>query len=245
MSGSEFSAASTRVDGDAETSVLLGFLPHALRTFRREPALAITICYLLVAMAGIFYNYSYYSKFNIPILTLSQISDFLAAGLQQPMALLLVLSTFPLCWLVDRYNLYKRRRRLRQRTTLLQTPGDSIVKRARLYWLQSTPRWFTAIAYVVITIVYGWLFVDAYAHHRAAAVKQGEALKVAVWLTGDASALSAGEGGRPWTYLGAVSNYVFVYDGAADRAVVLPINNITRIEPVIVRPSPTAVAPIR
>lgn len=78
-------------------SPLLELLPHILRTLQREPALAITLIYAFVAMAGIFYNFSFYRRFDIPVLTLSQIGDFLVAGIQQPMALVLVASTFPLC----------------------------------------------------------------------------------------------------------------------------------------------------
>jgi hypothetical protein len=235
MSGSEVVETTlARPTSEPEHSVLLGFLPHASRVFRREPAVAITICYLLVAMAGIFYNYSYYSKFGIPILTLSQISDFLVAGLQQPMALVLVLSTFPLCWVIDCFNLYNRRKRARRRDALLSTPGDSRLKRVRTWLLLPFPRWLTGVAYVAITIIYGWLFVNAYAGHRAHAVKQGDAGLVTIWLSGDANQLTSEAQGR-WTYLGAVSNYVFVYDIGAKRSVILPINNITRIEPVAAR----------
>src|SRR4051812_32769509 len=100
LRGGDAAAAHTA----ATSSVLLNLLPHVVQTLRREPALGITICYLLVAMAGIFYNYSFYRQFGIPILSLSQIGDFLVAGIQRPMALLLVASTFPLCWLADTIN---------------------------------------------------------------------------------------------------------------------------------------------
>jgi len=43
-------------EGGLRRSVLLYFLPHALRTFHQERALAITVCCLLVAMAGTFCN---------------------------------------------------------------------------------------------------------------------------------------------------------------------------------------------
>ncbi|MFT3792085.1 MAG: hypothetical protein QM741_13640 [Rudaea sp.] len=43
-----------------------------------------------------------------------------------------------------------------------------------------------------------------------------------------------------WTWLGAVSNYVFVYDADAKRSLVLPTNNILRIEPVPRRIEPAS-----
>jgi len=73
------------------------------------------------------------------------------------------------------------------------------------------------------------MFVNFYARHRAEAVKRGEVPHVVIWLNGAAEPLRiAGEG---WGYLGATSNYVFAYDGAADRSIILPINSIARIEP--------------
>lgn len=227
-------------------SVLLNLLPHALQTFRREPALAITLCYLLVAMAGIFYNYSFYAKFGIPILSLSQIGDFLVAGIQRPMALLLVLSTFPLCWLLDQLNALRRRRRAARRRAMLELQADSWWRRLRLLSLQSPPAWFTGGVYALLIVIYGWTFVSRYADYRADLVRRGEAAQVRVWLNGDASGLSASDG-TAWTYLGAVSSYVFVYDTATRRSVALPVNNIARIEPVAGAPDPgkpQAIAPI-
>jgi len=51
-----------------------------------------------------------------------------------------------------------------------------------------------------------------------------------------------------WTYLGAVANYVFLYDPATRRSVALPVNNIARLEPqpaVTDRDKPAALAPMR
>jgi len=228
-------------------SVLVNLLPHALQTFRREPALAITLSYLLVAMAGIFYNYSFYAKFGIPILSLSQIGDFLVAGIQRPMALVLVLSTFPLCWLLDQLNALRRRRRAVRRRALIERGGDSWWRTLRLLSLQSPPAWFTGGVYVVLIVIYGWTFVSRYADYRADAAKRAEAAQVRVWLNGDASGLSAGQG-MSWTYLGAVANYVFLYDPATRRSVALPVNNIARLEPqpaVTDRDKPAALAPMR
>ncbi len=105
-----------------QTSTLLNALPHLLKTLRREPAVAITLGYILVALAGIFYNYSFYRRFGIPVLTLSQITDFLVAGLQQPIALLLLLSTFPMIWLFDKHNQHLRRKQDEKRRQLAAAP---------------------------------------------------------------------------------------------------------------------------
>ncbi len=211
------------------TSVLSAITPHIFRTLRREPALAITLAYLFVAMAGIFYNYTFYRKFEIPVLTLSQVSDFLVAGIQQPMALLLVFSTLPIVWLIDLFNSFTRRRRTAKREALIESGIDSTFKRVRLLRLQNPPRWFTVAAYAVAIVGYGWTFVQLYADHRADEVERGDAPPVTVWLAGSAEPLASKSKG--WTYLGAVSSYVFVYDHDARRAQILPVNSVARIQP--------------
>lgn len=228
------------------TSVLSAITPHIFRSLRREPALAITLAYLFVAMAGIFYNYTFYRKFEIPVLTLSQVSDFLVAGIQQPMALLLVFSTLPIVWLIDLYNVYSRRRRVAKREALIQSGTDSTITRLRLFTLRTPPRWFTVAAYAVAIVGYGWTFVQLYADHRADEVERGDAPPVTVWLSGNAEPLASKSNG--WTYLGAVSSYVFIYDHDARRAQILPVNSVARIQPAgideVPRKSGLIVAPI-
>jgi len=53
---------------------------------------------------------------------------------------------------------------------------------------------------------------------------------VRIWLNGEGSALAASKADR-WTYLGAISSYVFVYDRDAAQAMVVPANAVARIEP--------------
>jgi hypothetical protein len=252
MSGSEAQATPGAALSSAvkreQTSVLLHLLPHILQTLKREPALGITLGYLLVAMAGIFYNYRFYSKFGIPVLTLSQIGDFLVAGIQQPMALLLVLTTFPLCWIFDFFNARSRARSITARESLRAAPA-SWWRALRLRFLdwRIEKRWYTQLGYLAVVVGYGWMFVNLYADYRADRVQQGDAVQVTVYLNGDARAFAPTQS-TTWTYLGAVANYVFVYDPAAGRSVILPVNNIARIEPfaqATASPAPSIiVAPI-
>lgn len=58
--------------------------------------------------------------------------------------------------------------------------------------------------------------------------------RVAIRMNGDASDLKATDP-KGWGYLGAVSNYVFVYDPVAKRALILPVNAVQRIQPAPVR----------
>jgi len=229
-------ATASRPTADAEqpVSALFEVLPHVLRTLRREPALVITLTYVLVAMAGIFYDYAFYRQFDIPALSLSQISDFLGAGIQQPMAIVLVLSTFPLCWLFDRINIRGRRRRAAEGLRLKAAPSLNGWQRWRLAFIvgMNEQRGYMRAVYLLIIVAYAWTFVSNYAGHRAEAVKRGDALEVEIRMNDGSALRTWSDGAKPWLYLGAISQYVFVYDRAAGRAAILPTNAIAAIEPI-------------
>lgn len=228
--------AAQRVDNPASDSALHSLLPHLLKVVRREPAFGITVAYLLVAMAGIFYNFRFYGKFQIPVLSLSQISDFLTAGIQHPIALVLVLTTFPLIWLFDWINVRSRRRH-RLALERARAHGKS---GWRQRWAQHWAKWnmdfgdrlwVHQAAYFLVIVVYGWNFVAIYAGYQAELVRNGETQQVRIRLNGSDADLAASKS-PTWAYLGAVSNYVFVYDAAAKQSLILPTNNIMRIQPV-------------
>ena len=241
--GAAIVPATQRAAEPASDSALYSLLPHLARLLRREPALAITVAYLLVAMAGIFYNYRYYAKFNIPVLSLSQISDFLTAGIQRPIALLLLLGTFPVIWLMDAVNVHLRRRQQRRVDSLRARPSRTWWQKLRLkqheWSLALKHHVFLQFAYAFVVVTYGWTFVAFYADYRASQVREGDAAQVKLRLNGSDADLAASKS-PTWTYLGAVSNYIFVYDTAAKRPLILPTNNVTRIEPV--RPAAKAEA---
>lgn len=215
-------------------SALYEVMPHVLRTLRREPALVITLTYLLVAMAGIFYDHAFYRQFDIPVLSLSQISDFLAAGIQEPIAIVLVLSTFPLCWLFDRINIRGRRRRAAEGERLKAAPSLGWWQRRRLAFIvgMNERRGYMRFMYVVVIVAYAWTFVGNYAGYRAEAVKAGRGLEVEIRMNDGSALPTQAGGGRPWIYLGAISQYVFVYDRQAARARILPANAIAAIDPI-------------
>ena len=229
--GAASPAAAESAADVSERSALSDSLPLLKRLLVREPALGVTIAYLFVAMAGIFHVYRYYKHFDIPILGLSQVGDFLVAGIQEPAALLLVLSTLPLIWVFDRLNLRMRRRARIAHARLLGAPQLNGWHRLRLRWLRWQlfhPRAYLQLAYVVLLLSYGWMFVALYADQQVRLVERGEARQVRVWQAGQLLRPSSGES---WVSLGAVSNYLFVYDGSTRRAQILPVQSIERIEP--------------
>lgn len=224
-------AASTAAPA-VEHSALNALLPHILDAFKREPALALTAAYLMMVMAGIYYDYSFYQQFGIPILSLAQVGDFLVAGLQKPMAIALVVATLPLCWFIDKFNAGVRRREIARRDRLRALPQRRWWQALYLRFLERhvSRRWGIYLAYVLVIFVYAWAFVRGYAIYNAVHVKRGEVTQVAVRLVGSADDLPAGKS-PTWGYLGAVSNYVFLYDPATRQPLILPVNAVASLRP--------------
>lgn len=65
-------------------------------------------------------------------------------------------------------------------------------------------------AYLVLAVFDGGTFITVYANHSVARVLAGEAPLVHVQMSSDRGGIPALEQDAAWTYLGAVSNYVFV-----------------------------------
>lgn len=226
-------AAAVEKGVPAQHSALQAVLPHILNSFKREPALALTACYLFIALAGIYYDHGFYQGgFGIPVLTLSQVGDFLVAGLQQPMALVLLVSTLPLCWVFDLINSRARRRRLQRVAVLEALPKPSWWQKRRLRFLRwhNGAMWMIQLVYLLVVVGYGWVFVSVYARHRADEVRQGHVARVAIRLNGEPTDLPAADP-KGWGYLGAVSSYVFLYDPVGKRSLVVPVDAIERIRP--------------
>lgn len=225
-----------------QVSPLLSLLPHVKRLLHREPALFVSLGYMFVALAGIAYSYGFYRRFGVPILSLLQLGDFLVAGIQQPAAILLVLSTLPLCWVMDRWNMHIFRKQVATSERLRAQAHLSWFQRRRLAYLKSHIEQVRhggqlRMTYLLVIVLYGWSFVSIYGGYRAAAIKRGEAQEVVVWLNGESARLDPPKAAN-WTYLGATGTYLFLYDRQAQQAEVLPVNAVARVEP---RPSPVKV----
>lgn len=60
---------------------------------RREPSMLVTVAYLAVSFLGLWASYWFYRGFGLPILDCMQPSDYLVAGLRDPVYALLMLGS--------------------------------------------------------------------------------------------------------------------------------------------------------
>ncbi|MFC3813951.1 hypothetical protein [Lysobacter sp. GCM10012299] len=80
----------------------------AWRRMLREPSLPFTAAYVLVSFLGLWANYWFYRGFGLPILEYMQASDYLVAGLRDPMYALLLLFSVLLALLVSWPETFRR-----------------------------------------------------------------------------------------------------------------------------------------
>jgi hypothetical protein len=135
---------------------------------------------------------------------------------------------------MDLVNARSRRKDMRSLAFLRSATTLGAWQRLRLRFLEWRvgEMWYTQLGYLMLVVVYGWAFVGLYARYRSDAIRRGEGPRVEVWMNGEQQPLAAAAAGSGWTYLGAVANYVFVYDRSLQQAMILPVNAVARLQPV-------------
>lgn len=197
---------------DLPTTDLVGPEPETIRALLRDhPALALTGSYLLVAVIGLTYDVLLFGEFGIRILHYADTSDFLLAAVREPVAIVLFLAAFPAMWLLRRFDGWMRKRW--PRATRLMSFG----------WSRSPVA--QTLLYGISVLLYAWLFTGLYAEWVSDRIKEGTGDRVVVEL-GSGEVLGDDE---DVLLIGGTSRYVFVYDRAARRPVIVPVESAARI----------------
>lgn len=202
------------------------WFPRALALLRREPALSITLGYLLLSLIGLWSSYCFYRVFRIPILEYMQPGDFLVAGVRQPMnllwLLLMALVSVPAYW-----------------PTYYRLRHPERVERFRRHWFGRLifsryvdpfrrRRWFDLSPEATILLgllLGGGSLIMAYSGDRAEALLQGGGQAVRVTLADGGSPLRGSA-----RLLGTTSGYVYLYWPDNGRTEVLVQEGVSRIE---------------
>lgn len=202
------------------------WLPRIIPLFKREPALAITLSYLLVGAIGLWSSYWYYREFGIPILEYYQVGDFLVAGLRDPFnffALLLMGSVAFIAYGAAWYE--------------IQNPEKVATLRERwwgriIFMQYSSPfrqrRWhdISPEATVLLALLLGGgSMMMSHADARADVLKRGEGTPLKITLMGSDAPLQ-GEA----RLIGTSSTHLFLYWPANGRTEILAHEAIARIE---------------
>ena len=191
---------------------------------RREPMLLVTLSYLFVSVIGLWDSYWFYRRFDIPILEYMASSDYFIAGLRRPtyafllgwVLLAAAAALWPMRW----------RDRNPERAARIERHwwGRFLFPRRTDWWIYFGlhPETMTTLsALLVMGIV---LF--SHSVHNAEVVRAGGGNAVEVRVGAERTPL-AGD----WRMLGTGNAFVFLWDAAAQRAEVVPIEALGGIRP--------------
>jgi len=214
------------------------WVTQAWRRMLREPSLLFTAAYVLVSFLGLWANYWFYRGFDLPILEYMQASDYLVAGLRDPMYALLLLFSVLLALLVSWPETFRRdhpervvelRRRWWGRLVFMDIRG--------FHWKGVGLAPETGI---VLAVFWGVVMASAaYVTSKAGYIRDGSAgNRVVVTLAGDSQP-------QPHSarLLGTSGAFVFLWWPDSRRAEAVPIESIARLQ-TWVAPAAVAAKPV-
>lgn len=192
MGGSTNSDA--RTSGDE-----LGLGRRATEFFRREPGILLTAGYLLLSAIGMTYKYFLFLNFGVNVFDISDVNDFLIAGLRHPVVVGFTVLSCLLLWAALALERWIRREGHQPKR---RTPGYL----AAVYGLAVT-LWFVAMALI-------------YAQYSGKSIVEGKGQQIAVTWQGKRVNT---------TLVGMSSRFVVIYDRESQETSVIPLEQVERI----------------
>ena len=208
------------------------------RRICREPALMFSTAYVLVAFLGLWSSVWFYRGFGIAILDYLQASDYLVAGLRDPIYVLLLASGVMLAILVSWPEVLRRRH-----------PEYVADLRRRRWWARavfSQMKFMTwtgvgihPVTGISVVVAYFMLMgAGAYMQTKGELLREkGRGRPIRVQMLGDAAPLP-GEA----RLLGTSSAFVYLWWPAQQRAEAVPVTSVRLLQTVPPKPKPS-VAP--
>ena len=192
----------------------------------RQPALLLSLAYLATSAVGLWSSYWFYRPFGVHILQFMEVTDFLAAGLRDPVYLLIVLGAIVSGWLMT----WPERWALR---------NPARVERLMRYWWWRwiiAPHWHERVrdkigvipaeAWLIVGIVWMSVWVlFGYVSGEAKRIMQGDGRIVKLSAEAD---VREGMCASP-RFIGTTSLYVFLYCNESHTVEVLPIESVGRL----------------
>ncbi len=195
-------------------------MPVLFAYLRNNPGLALSVSYASLTMCGMLYSASFYHEFNVSILKLANISDLLIVGFSEPAAMLMFMGGLLVAWSADRVTLYFYRKQ-----QLWQEKPKSIQRRVMMLLLYSPTKSSQVIVMMLMLFVmYAYLFVSEFAKWQSKRIKTGHGRQVLV------HSQAAGIQSKSMILLGSTTEFLFVYDPTNERAEIIPVENIDKLQ---------------
>ncbi|MFT5483544.1 MAG: hypothetical protein ACI9GW_002201 [Halieaceae bacterium] len=193
-----------------------------LGLFRVHPGFLVSLAYILLTMEGVFYSWTFYEGFDVPILQIADFSDFLISGIREPISLILLFGGIAVGLGLDALYRFTYDVQVRWRSE------PASFKRSFLLMVCYTPRTLLAVAFTIVIsfVLYTWMFVTIYADWKSDQIRSGFGNEIYMY--------TGSENGKPAPVLliGSTLNYIITYDQKADQAAIVPIENVKRILPI-------------
>lgn len=202
------------------------WFPRVLALLREQPALTVSVGYLLLALIGLWSSYWFYRGFGIAIIEYYEVSDFLIAGLRDPYNLLALVGISALMAVAYAPALYELRSRekvaeyRRRWWGRIVFPGFGSPFRLRRWYDMSND----GIITFAIFLGAGALMIG-HAEERVASLVAGGGKPVRVTLLGHVDPLQGQA-----RVLGTSTDFVFLYWPSNGRTEAVAKDTLGRIE---------------
>lgn len=210
------------------------------RLLKQEPALIVSAGYVLLSLLGLWSSYFFYRRFDLSILDYLQISDFLVAGLRDPMYAGILAVGILLAVVLGWPDTLRRRNPVKVEALRGRHWGWRVLfsKSPLTSWDTSGMRPLTGLCIAVACFMA--IGAARYASGKAADIRDhGAGARVSVHLAGDAAPLK--EQAR---MLGSSSAFVFLWWPQQRRAEAVPISAVKRLQSVVLAAKPAVVPPV-
>lgn len=201
--------------GKSETLLLFHY-------FKLHPGLGISTVYLLLIVLGVLFSSQFYSHFDIPILKFLDLTDLIAVGFREPLALTMLASAIGIGLFLDvTYVLSKKREPKIQQLTGLKR----LLNRAVFY----SPKYrvSTLLVTLAFTLFYLWMFVYLAANKLAEDIKTDGVDNILV---------NHSEGVTKGYLLGTTFNYVFIYHSNSKATKIYTLESVNSMMPITAEP---------
>jgi hypothetical protein len=180
----------------------------------RHGGLFLTIGYAFLTIVGLVYSYIFYKLFGINVLEYSETSDFIAAAVREPVAVLLCVAPGVVLWLF----------------VLLRRAARRLSPRYDAYALRHETRYGTAyrrffmVSLPLLLVIYALTFSSIYAQASAERLRHGKGTMVRVLRTTAVPSDSARK-----VLVGTTAKFFFFYDTLLRTTDVVPVGNVAAV----------------
>ena len=206
----------------------------------RQPAQMLSVAYLATSAVGLWSSYWFYKPFGVNILQFMEVTDFLAAGLRDPVYLFIVLVAVVAGWVMT----WPERWAMRN--------PERVTRLMRHWWWRwiIAPHWHERVrdkfgmipheAWLFVGIVWMsmWVLFGYVSGHAKDIIKGGGRV---VKFTAEAD-VREGLCASP-RLIGTTSLYVFLYCGESRTVEVVPIESVGRLTLSVDTPKPVPAVP--